>query len=148
MQVHETIDPRDPWERVRRMEVFRYAQELRVPGIEDRGGIPPKDLMVAQLKALKIPPPTVPPRTIGAVDPRMGDTSPDSHHFKGQTQPQRQPETVELTALDVLTRDWQAQQSKPVDQMTITEARKECKARGIKMARTDNLASLKEKLRG
>lgn len=141
-------DPRDTWDRARRMEIFRYAQEKGVSAIKDGpSGLPPKDVMVAQLKALGLPPPLVNPRLVGAyADSRSGDTSPNSHHYTGQ-QTQQPAETVELDALAVLERDWKQQQSAPVA-VTITELRKECKRRGIKMARTDNLTTLKAKLNG
>ena len=148
MTPSQTFDGRDAWSRARRLEIFRYAQELGVEKIKDGpNGIPPKDLMVKVLQSLGHPPPSVPPRSIGAyVDSRSGDTGPTSHKFTGQ-QTQPPAETVELDALTVLERDWQ-QHAEPKQELTITDARKECKRLGIKMARTDKLADLKAKLDG
>lgn len=128
------------------MEVFRYAQEKGVTEIVETM---PKDLMVARLKARGIPAPSVPPRAIGAhMSPRSGDTTPDSHHYTAKPQP---TETSELDAASVLEREWQQQQTAPVfdaGTASITEVRKELKRRGIKMARTDNMTTLKAKLDG
>ena len=142
-----TFDPRDPWARARRIEIFRYAQEKGVTEVVEQM---PKDVMVKRLKAKGIPPPPVPPRSIGAhINPRSGDTSPTSHRYTGQTQPKAET-VVEVDADEVLERDWQQQSSAPKTDrpMTITEARQECKRRGIKMKRTDNLVTLKAKLDG
>lgn len=139
-----TFDPRDPWAKARRIEVFRWAQEKGITEIVEQM---PKDVMVNRLKARNIPPPPVPSRMIGAhIDPRSGDTSPTSHRHGGQPQ-KLAATTVEVDAADVLERDWQ-QQSAVAAPMNITDMRKECKRRGIKMVRTDNMATLKAKLDG
>lgn len=141
----QTFDPRDAWDHARRLEVYRYAKEL---GHADITEDLPKDLMVARLKSRGVKPPTTPLRQIGAhVSARSGDTAPNSHHFDG-TQQAPQPETVVMDALAVLERDHQQQKRAPVDGMNITELRQECKQRGIKMVRTDNMVSLKAKLNG
>lgn len=150
MTPSQTFDPRDQWARARRIEVFRYASELghtKDNYIEEQM---PKDLMVKRLKALGVPPPSVPPRPIGAnINSRSGDTSPNSHHYTaGKSQP---VEIAEVDASDVLERDWKTQpkvEARSVADMSITELRKECKARGIKMARTDNMTTLRAKLNG
>lgn len=144
----QTFDPRNPWDRARRIEIVRYAKEQGIAEIDEQM---PKDLMVRRLTALGVPPPSVPPRMIGIPDARTGDTSPDSHRFTAQ---QSQPtELAVLDAADVLERDWQAQRVKPAEVNAkpvneITELRKECKRRGIKLARTDNKITLKAKLSG
>lgn len=143
----QTFDPRDPWAKARRIEVYRYAREKGIVEINEQM---PKDLMVERLKALGVPPPSVPPREIGAhINARSGDTSPDSHHYNGSTKAAA-PEVVEMNAIEVLARDWKQQQAAPPDvaSMTITQARQECKRRGIKIARTDNMIALKAKLDG
>lgn len=145
----QTFDPRDPWARARRLEVFRHAQENGVTEILETM---PKDLMVKLLRAKDIPPPSVPPRPIGAhISARSGDTSPDSHHYAGPATV-APTETVVVDADAVLERDWKREQDavKPsaVSAMTITELRQECKRRGIKIARTDNMVTLKAKLDG
>lgn len=144
-----TFDPRDPWARARRIEIFRYAQEKGVTEVIEAM---PKDVMVKRLKARGIPPPAVPPRPIGAnINPRSGDTSPNSHHYTAQPQKAAEP-VSEVDASEVLERDWQQQQANPpladVAAMNITQARQECKRRGIKLKRTDNLVTLRAKLNG
>lgn len=61
----QTFDPRDPWAKARRIEIYRHG---RVHGATDIQEDMPKDLMVRRLKARNIPPPVVPPRMIGKGD--------------------------------------------------------------------------------
>lgn len=138
----EIIDPRGSLERARRLELYRFATENGVSEIKDTM---PADLMRSILRGKGLTNIAVPRRELGAMQPTF--TTPNSHR-SGQPQP-RQPDviaTVDATA--DLARQWAQQEAaKSVSDMTITELRKECKRRGIKMARTDTMTILKDKLK-
>ena len=76
----DDLDPRSAWDHARRLELVRHANDL---GFKDITEIMPKDLIVKRLKALGAPPPNTPLRPLqpigGTLDPRAGDTHPDSH---------------------------------------------------------------------
>ena len=147
MDSYKIEDPRDPWQRARRMEVVRYAHELGHSDIVEQM---PKDLMVRILRSRGVPAPSVPPRPIGNVNPRSGDTSLTSHHYSGPVSEPAQ-ETVTVSAEEILARDWaahkEAQAAQPVEPSFI-QLRQACKAKGIKYLRTDKAAQLKARLRG
>lgn len=144
-QVSKTEDPRGPWAVARRMELVRYAHELGHIDIVEQM---PKELIVKRLQALGVPPPSVPPRPIGIGNPRSGDTDINSHKYNG-AKIKTETERVEISAEDLMEREWSntiiAQDN--FDKMSINELRNECKARGIKLARTDRVEHLKAKLR-
>lgn len=123
------------------MEIVRYAAELGIKEIVEQM---PKDLMVKRMKALGVPPPKVPPRPIGS-PARSGDTTPTSHRYEAKEE--EKTETIELSADELLEREWKTREI-PIEKMSIGDARKACKARGIKISRTDKLADLKAKLDG
>ena len=135
----ETLDPRDPWKRVRRMEVVRYAAELGIEGITEAM---PKDVSVAILRGKGVPPPSVPPRSIGKNFESRSGTDLNSHHYN-QPQQTKTQQVVEVDADELLMREWKAQQA---PKMSITDARRACKDRKIPFARTDKLTDLMAKL--
>ncbi len=147
--LHSIQDPRDQLQRARRMELYRFARDN---GIADIVEAMPADVMRQILRNKGITSIAVPDRQLGAI--QRTETTPTSH--KGQTyQAPRPPEkVVEVDATSDLMRQWQQEsqpavpREKPVEAMSINELREACKRRGIKLARTDNMASLKEKLNG
>ena len=75
--------------------------------------------------------------------------TPTSHKFREGPQPSAQQNVIEVDALaDIIRQQVQAQMVRTVEQMNITELRKACKAKGIKISRTDNMVALKAKLNG
>lgn len=144
MELYQTFDPRDLWATARRIEVYRHAKEHNVPDISEDM---PKDLIVKRCKAAGLPPPSVPRRPIGSVDPRIGDTNPNSHHA-GEGSVAKSEEVETIDADDNLEREWKTQQQKPVNDMNINELRGACKAKGIKLSRRDNMQAMKAKLSG
>lgn len=153
MTPSQTFDPRDQWAKARRIEVFRYATELGHTKDDYIQEQMPKDMMVKRLKARNVPPPSVPPRPIGAhISARSGDTSPDSHHYNAAKP--ATSESVSVDAADILERDWKPDlptadaPTTDLAKMSIGELRQACKTRGIKLARTDNMVSMREKLNG
>src|ERR1051326_2062433 len=141
----ETLDPRDPWARTRRIEIFRVCQENGITQFQDGPlGLPPKDLMIRELKKRGIKPPSVPPRGIGKyLNERSGDTTPDSHHYSGQQVKPTGAVTVE--ADEILERDWQqAQQQTQREAKSYNDMRAELKAAGVKLDRKWDKARVTE----
>lgn len=140
-------DPRTAWDHARRMELVRHAHEL---GYKDITEQMPKDLIVKRLRALGAPPPNTPLRPLqpigGTLDPRSGDTRPDSHRngaaktFGGET---------EIDAGELLEQEYAAQ-SAPRE-LGFNEMRAELKAAGVKLDRKWSKADVKaqwDKLNG
>ena len=127
----DAFDPRDAWQHARRIELVRYASEIGHPEIVEQM---PKNMIVEKLKALGVPPPSVPLRPLmapgGNYDPRSGDTTPVSHRT-GKAPIKNIPD--EIDADELLAQEWS--QKKPVEQMGWHEMRAELKARGIKIDR-------------
>lgn len=138
--LHSTTDPREPLARARRLELFRFAREKGVAEIEETM---PADLMRQILRTKGLTSIAVPDRPLGGVEQTI--TTPTSHNA-GPSAPRQPDVLVEVDATADLARQWAAE--KAVANMTITEMRKECKRRGIKLARTDNMVTLKAKLNG
>ena len=127
----DAFDPRDAWGHARRIELVRHANAMGHTDIIEQM---PKELIVKRLKALGVPPPTVPLRPLmapgGNYNPRSGDTSPTSHKA-GAVPVKSAPD--EIDADELLEQEWQ--QKKPVADMNWHEMRAELKARGIKIDR-------------
>ena len=145
--LHSVTDPRSNLDRARRMELFRFAQEK---GLKDIQETMPADLMRQILRNKGITSIAIPQRQLGAMQQEF--TTPTSHKTGAQPPRQQPDQVVEVDAVEDLARQWTAQQqpaaAKPVEAMTITEARRECKRRNIKFARTDKLVALKAMLNG
>lgn len=157
MQLLSIQDPRDNLAKARRKELERFAAENGVNEIDPRM---PADLMrkiLRQKGLVNIQPPH---RPLGAPADAGASASPVVSN--GQ-------KVDEVDADSDLMRQWQqdmsqspvapasAQKAAPTSNEapgpddkpeTITDLRKACKARGIKMARTDNMATLRAKLDG
>ena len=138
-------DPRDGLSKARRKELEKFAEANGV--VEITPGMP-ADIMrrILRLKGLtKI---TVPPRPLGG-------SAPEPEPLKALNGPVV-PASDGTDATDELMRQWMQQKDKlqapeenektPERKMTIGQLRKECKARGIVMVRTDTAASLRMKL--
>lgn len=75
----------------------------------------------------------------------MGTVNPSAYEKRRVPVDIQETNGVEVDALEDLKRQYQLQvvQEKP---QTMTDLRQECKRRGIKMARTDNMQTLRAKL--
>ncbi len=147
MQLNKIQDQRAPLFRLTRKELEYLARKEGrndvVPGM-------PADLMRQQFIAR---PPSSFPRPmrghLGSLKqlriPKYEDWLKVAFSNAPIPEPQEQ-KVEEVNTADDLRRQWEAQQA-PMP-MTITEARQECKRRGIKIARTDKLVDLREKLNG
>lgn len=126
-------DPRDTLERASRDELFFFAQSRGVSEIEQNM---PAILMRKILRQKGLYAINIPNRPLGA---NPGVLAPD---------PQEQ--IPQMNADEALEEQWRQSktEAKDVSKMGMGELRSECKRRGIKMARTDNLASLRAKLSG
>jgi hypothetical protein len=132
MQINQIFDPRDRWQRARRMELVRQAHKF---GHKDITEAWPKDLIIPELKSRNVPPPSVPDRTIGS-DPRESHTSPHSHEVGQAPEQKVESAPVEIiSAEEVLRRDFAAQQKPPP---TYHEMRAAIKERGITLNRRWN----------
>lgn len=139
------------------MELFRFARDrgvaeiVEVPG----QGLPPATLMRKILRSQGITDIATPDRQLGAI--QQSTTTPTSHRNGGDVSQKTPDKVVEVDADDDLARQWMSQtgahrtefvQIPPVAKMTIQELRRACVARGIKLARTDNMISMRAKLGG
>ena len=139
MRLNLILDPRtDPLERARLGELQNFAKESGVQ-FDPSYGAPVIRELLRRAGKTDIKPPE---RPLGAIyQPRV---TPTSHKVESAPAP-KQEEIPTVNALDNLL---QQQMVRPTDQMNITELRQACKAKGIKLARTDNMATLKAKLDG
>lgn len=130
MILNKIEDPRDNLEKARRPELFAFAQANRVPEIvtEDM----PAVVMRTILRNKGLSRISIPRRPLGLP-------------VQAQMEPGQKVQEVDAAA--DLARQWQAE-SKPVSEMGITDLRKACKERGIKMERRDNMQTLRAKLNG
>ena len=126
-------DPRDTLERASRDELFFFAQERGVTEIEQNM---PAILMRKILRQKGLNSINIPNRPLGA-NPGVVIADP-------------QEKVPEMDADAALEEQWRQSKEAPKDvsKMGMQELRSECKRRGIKMARTDNLKTLREKLVG
>jgi hypothetical protein len=140
MRLSQIIDPRGPLEKARLSELQAFAKEEGVAYDPWMGAQVIRELLKAAGKTNISPP----PRALGFSQP---NPSPGSHR-SNQTQPVPEKAGPDVDWAKELVRQ-QANQAPPVERkMSITELRQACKAKGIKIARTDNTAALKAKLDG
>jgi hypothetical protein len=130
MQLKDIDDPRDKWRQARRIELVRYAEENGHPEIDHRY---PANLIILKLKALGLPPPSVPDRRIGS-SPRAGDTTPNSHHAVNGP-PKPKAETITIDADELLEREFEETLKPAIKNMTYREMRAELKASGMVLNR-------------
>ena len=144
-QLDKIIDPRDALSKARRMELFRFAREKGIAEIEETM---PADMMRDILRARNVTTIAVPDRPLGAAQQTF--TTPTSHRTTSVIIQPAQEVIPEVSASVDLARQWRAQQqqTKPNSELTIIELRQACKARGIKIARTDKMVDLRAKLDG
>jgi hypothetical protein len=125
-------DPRDALQRARRSEMYEFAkingfseitEDLPADDIPHQNIVGMRTLL-RRRGIYKIP---VPERV-------LGDYSRQAYHTRF-TPPASEKPIPPLI-------------DKPVAKMSMTEMRHECKRRGIKMVRTDNMLTLKDKLGG
>lgn len=144
MQLNRIDDPRDIFEKMRRYPLVRFAHEH---GQKDISETMPAQLIRNLLRSRGLS------RKAGAWLeknrmglPRLGTINPSAQE-RMMPQQEHASNGIEVTADEDLMRQYLAQQeAKPTSVPTMTDLRKECKARGIKMARTDNMQTLREKL--
>ena len=138
-------DPRGPLQKARLSELQRFAKEEGVQYHPEMGAEEIRQILIAAGKTNISPP----PRFLGQY---QQNPTPTSHRWNQQQAPQPKPAQAIGTvswAEDLARQRAQAVKDEtPVAEMTITEARQACKAKGIKLKRTDKLTDLKEKLNG
>ena len=149
--LHRIDDPRDALSRARRKPLELFARDAAI--IEIKAGMP-GDLMkcIIRMKGYVERYKEWAARN-RIVNPPLGGEKP---------QPTNGADENAINADDDLMRQWMAQHQtvsedqptnspadrKPVEKMGINELRAECKSRGIKLSRRDNMKSLKDKLLG
>lgn len=135
--VYRQEDPRGNLEKASRYELAQLAKKL---GFTDITYDTPQPLQVKLLRQRGITDIDIPERVLGDIRPLVYNTD--------QVQPVKaqKTEAKSMTADELLEQEYRQQQPKTPAEMSMTELRSECKRRGIKMARTDNLKTLREKL--
>lgn len=129
-------DPRDNLEKAGKYELWQFAV---ANGLNDVTYDTPSILVRKKLRALGLVNINIPDRPLGSPIPTVYGADPQ----KAVAPVKQSTEVNEISAEDLLEMEAQV---KPVAQMSMTELRSECKRRGIKMVRTDNLRTLREKL--
>lgn len=129
MQLLKIEDPRDPLNKASRYELCQLAKAYGIAEITYGSALQLPD-MVKILHERGIHDIKIPERPLGVYTPVVLNAD---EVEKTAPQPAAAADPVIET---------------PVSDMNMTEMRKECKRRGIKMARTDNLSTLREKLGG
>lgn len=136
--LNKIFDPRDNLEKARRKELENFA---KANGISDvRPGMPAPLMrkILRQMGLTGIPVPRH--RFLGGPPDMAVQNRPDQNRIEPQN---AKGEEIDATAL--LEREW----SKPdFNSMSIIELRRECKSRGIKLARTDKMTDMVRKLNG
>ena len=167
MQLLTIQDPRDNLEKARRSELVKFAQAHRVAGIDPAM---PAILIRRILRSKGLIDIDVPVRPLGKVPGARGSTGPSTPEntvemladddLMQQWQRQQAPEATMPTVPTVPHVSDQVRQSfqqvhenmdqlDPWDGMTeMSWLRRECKAAGIKMKRTDKKPDLRAKLNG
>lgn len=130
-------DPRSNLEKASRYELAQLAKKL---GFDDITYDTPQPLQVKKLRERGVTDINIPERILGDSRPLVYNTD------KVEKAPAKPTEARSMTAEELLEQEFNADRPKTPAQMGMTELRSECKRRGIKMARTDNLRTLREKL--
>lgn len=140
MQLKSIEDPRGPLQKARLSELQRFAKEEGVQFHPEMGAEEIRQMLVAAGKTNI----SVPPRILGQYQP---NPTPTSHRYDQASVPPPSPPQTIGWAQDLARQRAQAVKIEaPVSNMTIIEARRACKASGIKFSRTDKLVDLKAKL--
>ena len=137
MQLLSNIDPRDNLQKATRWELIDYAKANGIEVPEDAPAIYTMKLLRARgLTNIKIP------------DRPLGLYANNGSALSDNTVAVSEGDTP--NADDDLIRQYESQKKEEQDtsKMTVGQLRTACKARGIKMSRTDNMQTLKEKLSG
>lgn len=135
--VWKAEDPRDNLEKAGKYEIWQFA---KANGVLEITYETPSILARKILRAKGLVNIRVADRPIGSDLPTVYNS--DAPAISSVTI--KSSETREINADDLLMAEYQQQKSPR--SMTMTELRTACKSRGIKMARTDNLRTLREKL--
>lgn len=151
MQILSTVDPRDSLEKARHRELVQFA---KAHGVDDVRPDMPAKLIRIKLRARGLINIRIPPgRVLGSS--QQDGTGLEKKYRSGllaSNGQHPQSKSVELDEAADLERQYRqaapAPPDKPIDELNITELRKECTRRGIPMERTDNMTSLKAKLHG
>lgn len=133
-------DPRDPYLKLRRVECLRYASIHKLP-LERFNQQSPAREMQAALRELGIP--------VQPVTPPLGSDQPavyDGRHLADRP-PQNNSAVVEQYAEFQKPAEPEPPAAKSFDEMNMNEMRAACRELGIKMERTDNMKSLRAKLK-
>ena len=145
MYLNNIEDPRSNLDKARRSELYEFAKNNGVTEINDNM---PAILMREILRGKGLTRIPVPDRRLG----QTNQPNPRPHYQNTMAAPggqQPAPKGVAVDAVADLARQYQQEQRRPLaDSMTIGELRKECKARGIKLERRDNMTTIRAKLRG
>jgi hypothetical protein len=159
MQLSIIVDPRDTLDKARRSELARYAV---INGVEEIKPTMPAMLMRKILRSRGLVNPSIPVRKLGAMN--------TSATGLVENAPASEPEgkIEQVSATDDMMEQWLEEEKQAVEvkdenevpalaaptpakaivNMTINELRKACQARGIKLARRDNMITLRAKLNG
>lgn len=135
--VYRQEDPRGNLEKASRYELAQLAKRL---GFSDITYDTPQPLQVKMLRSRGVTDIDIPERILGDIRPIVYNTD------AVQPVQAKKTEAKSMTADELLEQEYQ--KPKTPAEMSMTELRSECKRRGIKMARTDNLKTLREKLGG
>lgn len=135
--VYRQEDPRGNLEKASRYELAQLAKRL---GFSDITYDTPQPLQVKMLRSRGVTDIDIPERILGDIRPIVYNTD------AVQPVQAQKTEAKSMTADELLEQEYQ--KPKTPAEMSMTELRSECKRRGIKMARTDNLKTLREKLGG
>jgi hypothetical protein len=134
-------DPRSNLEKASRYELAQLAKKM---GFTDITYDTPQPIQVKMLRARGVTNIEIPDRILGDSRPLVYNTDQVAPAAPKET------EAKSMTADELLEAQYRnelsAKEIKEPDEMSMTELRSECKRRGIKMARTDNLKTLREKL--
>lgn len=144
MQFLKQDDPRDALEKATRDELVQFAH---AKGQSDISEMMPAVVIRKTLRERGLTNINIPNRPLGAyTNSAKLFGLVDGPPVPPQSQPQQQKA---LDADELLMAEWKNKQESPaVESMTMGELRAHCKRVGIKMARTDNMETLKAKLRG
>lgn len=140
MNLLSITDPRDNLEKANRDELERFAREKGVTEIKYEM---PAILMRKILRSKGLVKIDVPPRPLGFYE--------GGRNYGGEAVSDSQlTSNAQIHADDALEQGWKQEQEKvkTTDEMGIRELRSECKRRGIKMSRRDNMQALRDKLSG
>jgi hypothetical protein len=137
MQLLSIEDPRDNLQKANRWELIDYAKANGIDVPQDAPAI----YTMKVLRARGLTNIRVPDRPLGLYVGR-GDSMVDEPQISGNA------EITEVSADDHMILQYQQEKQSETDyvNMPMNQLRAACKAKGIKMQRTDNINTLREKL--